>query len=193
MRGRGMTVAILGVVALGLSQVGVAQEISKGLNLAGLTLSYAYNDGSSATSVGLGFERLMVDRIGLASAVGFDRAGGRSSGEVSAASYLYLLPGRGGSPYASPRVSYNYGGHTKPFAYGAALGYLQVFGAEQRGGAFRLELTYWHRRRARYVESYWLYPGEPEESVAPASRTDSLTLAVGISFYFRAKPSAPTP
>lgn len=183
---------MLGVVVLGFSRAGVAQEISKGLNLAGLTLSYDYSDGSSATALGLGLERLLLDRISVASALGYNRRSGRSSGEVSAASYLYVLR-HGGSPYASARVSYNFGGHMRPIAYGAGLGYLALLGAERRGGALRVELAYWRHRGERYVYSYWTYPGGLDEFVMPAGRTDSLTLAVGISFYFRAKRPAESP
>jgi hypothetical protein len=183
-RRRRMTVAMLGAGVLGFSQIAAAQEISQGLSLVGLTLSYEYSDGSSATTLGLGFERLMIGRLSAAGELGYNRESGGSTGEVRVASSYYFLPKSGGSPYASARVGFNFGGDVKPIAYGASIGYLELLGAKQQGAAFKVELAYSHRSYGEHTDMYGFLGGAPIMPT-PAFSTNSLALAVGFSFYFR--------
>jgi hypothetical protein len=101
--GRWTLVAVLGAAILALPQASGAQEISKGLNLAGLTLSFGgtstsfenstvpgspkYPDSSSMNAtLGLDLERLITDRfsLGVGGAYHWQRHSGRFQAENGA-------------------------------------------------------------------------------------------------------------
>lgn len=179
--------AAVGSAALGLSHPAGAQEISKGLNLVGLTFSYDHRSSNTQGSrisytLSLAGERLLTDRIGAVAALTYHRDG-RTFGEASAGPSYYLKRGGGSAPYLVARGGIGFGDSPKSFYLGAGLGYLALLGAERRGGALKVELAYAYRRYARYAYSHYVFPAE---------HVGHLTLVVGVSFYFRAKPSAPT-
>jgi hypothetical protein len=196
----------LAVAVLGFAQVAGAQEleqeISKGLNLVGLTLSFGHTSmtfeqsttpgspttpDSSTTSamVGLAFERLITDKVGLAGGLTYHRLSysGLTEGsngflaplrfadwssEVSAATTYYWRPINDGSPYATARCGVLSGGDTSLFSFSARVWYLKLLGAKRRGAALNAEIAVIH----------YVYSGGSSNVIA---------MGAGLGFYFRSK------
>ncbi len=190
-----LTVASLVAPILGLPHAAAAQEISKGLNLAGLSLSYDHGRGGGnglATNTGLGFERLLGNRLGAAPSVTYNREHNQSFGEGSLAATYYFKPKQAGSAYAVARGGLAFGRDPRSYSLSGGIGYLRLLGAQRQGAGVKVELTYSYRRYRRYRQHVWvtdcsgILTGEDEIAI-PASHANGVVLSAGISFYFRSK------
>jgi hypothetical protein len=201
-RGRWVFAAALGAAVVALAHPAGAQEIAKGLNLVGLTLSFGgtsttyenstvpgsrkFPDSSSMhATLGLDLERLISERVsaGVGVAYHWRRASGRTQvenggfvryrfvdwvGEVAASGTYYLKPAKCSSPYATARAGSYVGGDVNPVSLSVGAGYLALLGARRHGAALGAEVAF----------SHYIFTG---------GSSNTISLQVGLSFYFRSR------